>query len=71
MKVSRSVRFDVRMPPDLAQDMKDIEEDTGLSRGEIFRRAITLYKRMKKTQMEGGNVILLEADGTLIKLVGF
>ena len=71
MKVSRPVRFDVWMPIYLARDMEDIEEGTGLSRGEIFRRAITLYKRMKKTQMEGGNVILLEADGTLIELVGF
>lgn len=71
MKVSRPVRFDVWMPIYLARDMEDIEQITGFSRGEIFRRAITLYKRLKKTQMEGGNVILREADGTLTELVGF
>jgi hypothetical protein len=68
--IDRPVRFDVRMPPDLAQDMKDIEDETGLSRGEIFRRAMALYKRAKETQAAKGNVILREADGTLKEVVG-
>lgn len=68
--IDRPVRFDVRMPPDLAQDMQDIEDETGLSRGEIFRRAVALYKRAKETQAASGNVILREADGTLREVVG-
>jgi len=68
--IDRPVRFDIRMPPDLAQDMKDIEDDTGLSRGEIFRRAMALYKRAKETQSARGNVILRDADGTLREVVG-
>jgi hypothetical protein len=58
-------RFDVIMPPDMAQDMQDLEQTTGLSRGEIFRRALALYKIAKKTVSTGGNVILRDFDGTL------
>jgi hypothetical protein len=58
------------MPPDLAQDMQDIEDDTGLSRAEIFRRAMALYKRAKQTQAGKGNVILREGDGTALEVVG-
>ena len=58
-------RFDVIMPPDMAQDMQDLEQTTGLSRGETFRRALALYKIAKKTVSTGGNVILRDFDGTL------
>jgi hypothetical protein len=58
-------RFDVIMPSDMAQDMQDLEQTTGLSRGEIFRRAMALYKIAKKTVSTGGNVILRDFDGTL------
>lgn len=64
------VRFDVRMPLDLAQDMQDLEQSTGLSRGEIFRRAMALYKRAKETQSERGNVLLRDSDGTLREVIG-
>jgi hypothetical protein len=63
-------RFDILMPLDLAQDMQDLEQTTGLSRGEIFRRAMALYKRVKETQSAGGNVILRDSDGTLREVVG-
>jgi hypothetical protein len=48
------MRFDVLMPPYLAQDMQDLEQQTGLSRGEIFRRAMALYKRAKEATSTGG-----------------
>jgi hypothetical protein len=64
-------RFAVIMSPDLAQDMKDIEDETGLSSCEIFRRAIALYKLSKQCQRDGGNVILREPDGTLKECVNF
>jgi hypothetical protein len=68
--LSPPVRFNVRMPLDLAQDMQDLEQTTGLSRGEIFRRAMALYKRAKETQSARGNVILRDSDGTLREVVG-
>ena len=69
--LDRRTRFDVRMPDDLAQDMQDLEQKTGLSRGEIFRRAIALYKRAKETQQKQGNVLLRDSDGELREVVGF
>lgn len=63
-------RFDVIMPPDLAQDMQDLVEQTGHSRGEIFRRAMALYKKAIDTRRQGGNVILRDSDGTLRDVVG-
>jgi metal-responsive CopG/Arc/MetJ family transcriptional regulator len=69
--IDRPVRFDIRMPPDLAQDMKEMEDETGLSRGEIFRRAIALYKRAKETQRESGRVLFRDPDGTLQEVIGF
>ena len=67
----RRNRFDVLMPDDLAQDMQDLEQETGLSRGEIFRRAMALYKRAKETQQKQGNVLLRESDGELREVIGF
>ncbi len=63
-------RFDIIMPPDLAQDMQDLEDETGLTRTEIFRRAMALYKITKRTQSEKGNVILREANGGALEVVG-
>lgn len=69
--MTKKTRFDVLMPDDLAQDMQDLEQKTGLSRGEIFRRAMALYKRAKETQQKQGNVILRESDGELCEVIGF
>jgi len=69
--LDRRNRFDVRMPDDLAQDMQDLEQKTGLSRGEIFRRAMALYKRAKETQQKQGNVLLRESNGELREVIGF
>lgn len=71
MATSRPQRFDVYMPVDLAEDMQEIEDSTGMSRAEIFRRAIALYKRAKQTEKEKGNVILRNSDGTLREVIGF
>ena len=43
-------RFDVIMPPDMAQDMQDLEQKTGLYRGAVFQRALALYKLAIKTR---------------------
>lgn len=65
-----NTRFDVQMPTHLAQQMVDIEKDTGLSRGEIFRRALALYKMAVETRSSGGNVLFRNEDGTLREIVG-
>jgi metal-responsive CopG/Arc/MetJ family transcriptional regulator len=63
-------RFNVILPLDMAQDMQDLVDETGHSRGEIFRRAMTLYKKAIETRSAGGNVILRDEDGTLRDVVG-
>jgi hypothetical protein len=66
-----STRFDVYMPFELALEMQEIEQMTGLSSCAIFARAITLYKRAKETQIKFGNVLLRDSDGTLREIVNF
>ena len=59
------------MSYELAADMEEIKGEHGLSCGEIFRRAMALYKLAKKNEMNGGNFILRRSDGMLREVVGF
>jgi hypothetical protein len=70
-KIDRPVRLDLMLPAELAQDMQDIENYTGLSRAEIFRRAFYFFKRLKECQMSGGTVFLREGDASIKEIVGF
>lgn len=65
------VRFAIRMSADLAKEMQEIEDLTRMSRAEIFRRAIALYKRAKQIERDKGNVLLRSSDGTLREVVNF
>jgi hypothetical protein len=69
--IDRPVRFDIRLPQELADDMQAIENQTGLSRAEIFRRSVALYKRLKKAQIDDASVLVMEKNGTLKEIVGF
>lgn len=53
-----ATRFDVRMSDELAQEFVEIQEETGYTGAEVFRRAIALYKIAKKASKEGEKVIL-------------
>ncbi len=63
-------RFAVRMSYALAADFEELEQEHGLSRGEIFRRAIALYKLAKQNEINRGNFILRSSDGGLRVVVG-
>jgi predicted transcriptional regulator len=63
-------RFDIRMSAELADQLQSISDETGLTRAEIFRRAVALYKRAKQVERSKGHVLLEEADGKVIELVG-
>lgn len=70
-KIDCPVQFEIKLPQALADDMQALEEETGFSKAEIFRRSISLYKRLKKAEREDASVILMEKNGTLKELIGF
>lgn len=55
-------RFDVRMTEQLASEFDDIVQRTGLSRAEVFRRAIALYRIAKTASMNQEQVIIRSKD---------
>ena len=62
-------RFEVRLNQRLAEDFDAIASDAGLSRAEVFRRAIALYKLAKEAELEKGSVILRSSEGAERQLV--
>lgn len=70
MPVLDKTRFDIRMSPELAEQLESISISAGLTRAEIFRRAVALYKRAKEVERNGGQVLLKDADGTMRELIG-
>lgn len=62
-------RFDVRMSPELAEQLETVARESRMSRAEVFRRAVALYKRAKEVERNNGHVLLQDADGTVRELV--
>jgi hypothetical protein len=62
--------FAVRMSYRLAADFEQLSLEHGLSRGEIFGRAIALYKLAKENEKKGGRLLLRHSDGSLREVVG-
>lgn len=67
---NRSNRFDVTMNKELAEQFNKLADDTDLSRPEVFRRAIGLYKRVIENHLDGGNLLLKKPDGSIVEVVG-
>ena len=51
-------RFEVRMNERLAQDLDEISKENNLTRADVFRRAIALYKIAKKAEHQNGHVLI-------------
>ena len=64
-------RFEVRLNQRLADDFDQVARSSGLSRAEVFRRAIALYKIVKQEEVQQGYVILRSRDGAERELVNF
>ena len=64
-------RFEVRLNQRLADDFDQVARTSGLSRAEVFRRAIALYKTVKQEEVQQGHVILRSRDGAERELVNF
>jgi len=62
-------RFDVYMSTELADQFESVSANTGLTRVEIFRRAMALYKCVKEIEKNKGRILIQENDGTLRKLI--
>jgi hypothetical protein len=63
-------RFDVEMSPELAQQLDAAAEMSNRSRGEVFRRAVGLYKLLKEVELKKGKILLEEPGGNVRELVG-
>jgi predicted transcriptional regulator len=63
-------RFDVRMSPELAQQLNELAEENNMTRAEVFRRAIGLYKVAKSVTKQEGKVLLEEPNRNIRELVG-
>lgn len=63
-------RFDIKMNNELAKDFNELSYETGVSRGEVFRRAIALYKRCTSAIQNGGTIFVQDKNGKMIELVG-
>ncbi len=70
MAVLDKQRFDVHMGPELTAQFDEVSDETGLTRAEIFRRAVALYRHAKKIQMRSGKVIMQRPDGSSYELTG-
>ncbi len=64
-------RFEVRLNDKLAQDFDAIAAEAGLTRADVFRRAIALYREAKRAEMANGHVIIRSKEGTEQELVSF
>ena len=64
-------RFEVRLNQRLADDFDQVARSSGLSRVEVFRRAIALYKTVKQEEVQQGHVILRSRDGAERELMNF
>ena len=64
-------RFEVRLNQRLADDFDQVARSSSLSRAEVFRRAIALYKTVKQEEVQQGHVILRSRDGAERELVNF
>ena len=70
MAVLDRQRFDIRMSRELAEQLETISDETGMTRAEVFRRAVALYKRAKDVERNNGHVLLREQNGTTREIVG-
>lgn len=64
-------RFEVRVDPRMDADMERLAQDLQVDRAEVFRRAMTLYLRAKRDELENHSKFILEApDGQKTELIG-
>ena len=70
-RIMSESRFEVRLNQRLADDFDQVARSSGLSRAEVFRRAIALYKTVKQEEVQQGHVILRSRDGAERELVNF
>ena len=70
MTITDRLRFDVQMPEELADQLDSISDSTGLTRAEIFRRAIALYEEAKNIEKNNGKVLFKNAQGEMYHVIG-
>jgi hypothetical protein len=65
----------IRLSLDVTEDMYDIIEGLGeaqgISKGEVLRRAIALFKAVKEAEKRGESAALVKGQKIAARLVGF
>lgn len=63
-------RITVGLVPKTTEELKELQERTGLSKTDIVNRAITLYAFME-AQLQAGRELLVRRDSGEVELVRF
>lgn len=53
-------RFDVTLNTRFAEDFDELAETEGVSRAELFKRAIAAYKVLKQVEKNGAQILIRE-----------
>lgn len=70
VKSNKKLRFDVQMSVEITEAFTQLAADCGMTRAEIFRRAIALYKHATDNALAGGKFIIRNEDGSEVEIVG-
>lgn len=68
-KSSERVRLNVEFPPQVYAQMQEVQQRShAASLTEVLRRSLALYDLITEHVGEGGDIVLIGADGTKEKL---
>ena len=71
MSVKELPLYEVRMDPQMDEDMGQLAQRLSASRAEVFRRAMRLYVAVKNRQLDDQSSLFLEdAQGNRTEITG-
>lgn len=65
MEKEEKVLYSVRFPPKDAEMLERMSDTMGITKAELIRKSINLYKLVKDAENEGKDLVLENKDGTV------